>query len=266
LKLIGMIHLPPLPGSPGYTGLRFADYVEYALSEAEKLVSAGFDGVLVENYMDYPFSVRVENRAQLAVFEEVVNAIREKYPGVLLGVNILRNSGVEAALVACSAGADFIRVNAYSEPVYAPEGFLEPVARDIWSLLREKNCSIGIYADVNVKHAKPILDYTTALYNTCTRGRVAGVVVSGWATGYETPPALVAVAKQICRSVEVWVGSGVNHENVGAYIGLADAAIVGTSIKVGGLTENPVDPVKAKLLVEKLRTLEKRVAKQLHRA
>jgi predicted TIM-barrel enzyme len=36
----------------------------------------------------------------------------------------------------------------------------------------------------------------------------------------------------------------------------ADGAIVGSSLKVGGLTENPVDPSRAKALAEVVRKLE----------
>ena len=261
MKLIGMIHLPPLPGSPGYSGLSIDDYLSYALSEADKLFTAGFDGVLVENYMDYPYSVRVSNKEVLRILEETVTSIKKSYPSLLVGLNILRNSGVEAVEVVCKSGGDFVRVNAYLEPVYAPEGFIQPIAREIWDILNKYGCRVKIYADVNVKHSKPILDLETALYNTCSRGRVDGVIVSGWATGYEVLPANVFIAKQICRDKEVWVGSGVSINNIGLYTGLADGVIVGTSIKKDGVTTNPVDLERARLLVEKTRVLEERMRK-----
>jgi len=262
LKLIGMIHLPPLPGSPGYTGLSLDDYLSYALGEADKLYRAGFDGLIIENYMDYPYRIRVVDETILSILASIVESIKKEYSGLLVGLNILRNSGVEAAKIICRYGGDFIRVNAYLEPVYAPEGYLEPIARDIWDVLVELDCRVKLYVDVNVKHSKPILDYETALYNTCSRGRVDGVIVTGWATGYETPPADVLVAKMICGDKEVWVGSGVTPDNIGLYIGLADAVIVGTSIKEEGITEKPIDYKRARLLVERVRVLEKRIKKQ----
>ena len=52
-----MIHLPPLPDSPRYRGEQIQYYIEYAVNEAKKLVNAGFDGFIVENYNDYPFPI-----------------------------------------------------------------------------------------------------------------------------------------------------------------------------------------------------------------
>jgi len=260
-----MIHLPPLPGSPGYAGFILEDYIKFALSEADKLSRAGFDGFIVENYMDYPFSVVLENDRALEVFANVVESLRNNFSNMMLGVNVLRNSGVEAVEIACKHGADFIRVNAYYEPIYSPEGFLKPLAREIWNRIRAMNCRVKIYADVNVKHSKPIIYYTTALYETCGRGRVSGVIVTGRATGFETPVDKVYVARMICRDHEIWIGSGVNISNIGSYIDLADAVIVGTSIKEGNKTENPIDYNKARSLVEKTKILEKRVLKTMYK-
>ena len=42
--LIGMVHLPALPGSPNYSG-RFNDIVKFALGEAGTLEKCGFHAV-----------------------------------------------------------------------------------------------------------------------------------------------------------------------------------------------------------------------------
>lgn len=263
MKIIGVIHLPPLPGSPGYSGLTINEYVEYALREVGKISSAGFNGVIIENYMDYPYGVKLTNTEALFILDRVLYSVKKEYSNFIVGLNILRNSCVEAIDIVCRNNADFIRVNAYLEPVIAPEGLLEPVARSIWNKLIEYKCRAGIYADVHVKHSKPLLDYVETLYNTCSRGRVSGVVVTGLATGFETPVYKVYIAREICRNKEVWIGSGVSVENIGKYISLADGVVVGTSIKTGSITENPVDYRKAVEIVEKSRRIERIVTKQL---
>jgi len=51
--LIGMVHLPPLPGAPGYGGDR--DSLRgRALADAAALSEGGVDAVLVENFGDTP--------------------------------------------------------------------------------------------------------------------------------------------------------------------------------------------------------------------
>ena len=252
-----MIHLPPLPDSPRYRGEQIQYYIEYAVNEAKKLVNAGFDGFIVENYNDYPFPIIEKSPRKLSYISRIMSVLKQKFPNMLIGLNILRNSCVEALDIACSHDTDFIRVNAYLEPVIAPEGFLQPVAHTVAMLKSMYNCKTKIFADVNVKHGVHLLPLDMALYNTCTRGLVDGVIISGEATGLFTPPSNVYLAKKICKDKLVIVGSGVNEDNIGLYIGLADAVIVGTSIKINNITSNPIDEEKARRLVIKARKLEK---------
>ena len=48
-----MVHLPPLPGAPGNT-MSMREVTEFALSEADKLETAGVDACIVENVGDVP--------------------------------------------------------------------------------------------------------------------------------------------------------------------------------------------------------------------
>ncbi len=241
-----MVHLPPLPGTPGYDGRSIDEIASYAVNEAEKLINAGFDGFIVENFMDYPFPIREERESVLQAIRKITKILREKYPDTVIGLNILRNSALESLRIACENKLSFIRVNAYLEPLWAPEGLLEPAAYRLWSEKISNRCNVKIYADVNVKHAKPILDYVMVLRNIKARGRVDGVIISGVETGAETPASHVYLARKILgNTVDVIIGSGVNKNNIGLYVGLADAIIVGSSIKYDGVTENPIDPRKA---------------------
>ncbi|MCA9751001.1 MAG: hypothetical protein KC591_02335, partial [Gemmatimonadetes bacterium] len=52
--VLGMIHLPPLPGSPAGGAMERA--LESAAADAETLVAAGVDGLIVENFGDSPFA------------------------------------------------------------------------------------------------------------------------------------------------------------------------------------------------------------------
>ncbi|MEO5727954.1 MAG: BtpA/SgcQ family protein, partial [Byssovorax sp.] len=53
-RLVGVIHLAPLPESPRYAG-DLAAVVASAARDAEALAAAGFDGIIVENFGDAPF-------------------------------------------------------------------------------------------------------------------------------------------------------------------------------------------------------------------
>ncbi len=249
-----MIHLPRTYDRTG----ELEDINSYALREAGKLADAGFDGFIVENYNDYPFPRGRIEESTLFIMGRVLESLRKEFRDKLIGVNILRNDALDSVKLACEGSADFIRVNAYLEPVWAPEGLLEPVGYEVYRFKEKNNCNVKIYADVNVKHSKPILDYVTALKNLVWRGRVDGVIVSGSATGSETSPLHVYLARKIAPgNVEVIVGSGVTLDNAGLYVGVADALIIGTWIKEGGITTNPIDPEKARMMVDRVRWLEK---------
>jgi len=57
--IVGMVHLPALPGAPGYDPEGGREAIrDRALADAEALVVGGADAVLVENYGDTPFYPR----------------------------------------------------------------------------------------------------------------------------------------------------------------------------------------------------------------
>src|SRR5207244_11129693 len=52
--LVGMIHLPPLPGSTSYMGQPFDQIVEQAVRDARALHAAGFRAGIIQNTHDLP--------------------------------------------------------------------------------------------------------------------------------------------------------------------------------------------------------------------
>ena len=47
--VIGMVHLWPLPGAPGYSGYGMQTIIDNALRDTEALVEGGVNGLMVEN-------------------------------------------------------------------------------------------------------------------------------------------------------------------------------------------------------------------------
>ena len=54
--LIGVVHLPPLPGSPGWGG-DMGWVLDRAQEEASVLEQGGANGIIVENFGDVPFRI-----------------------------------------------------------------------------------------------------------------------------------------------------------------------------------------------------------------
>lgn len=107
-RLVGMIHLHPLPGSPRFAG-SMRDVITAAMNDARTLVGAGFPALMVENFGDSPFFPgRVPSETVAAVTAAVLTLGSEF--DTAFGVNVLRNDAVSALSIAAVTGAAFVRV------------------------------------------------------------------------------------------------------------------------------------------------------------
>ena len=255
--LIGMVHLPPLPGAPRFSGDR-KRLRGRALADAFGLVESGFDALLVENFGDAPYYPDDVPKSTVA---EMTAVVRELGIGVdsPCGVNVLRNDAEAALSVAAAGGASFVRVNVHTGSRVTDQGVIDGAAHETLRLRDRLDTDAAILADVAVKHSAPVGERDTAAVaeETILRGLADGLVVSGPATG---EPADADELKTVLDrrdgvdpSVPVFVGSGVTPDNVAALRDIADGLIVGTALKENGETAAPVDPDRAEALVEAAR-------------
>ncbi|KSW12218.1 hypothetical protein CF15_05535 [Pyrodictium occultum] len=255
--LIGVVHLPATPSSPRGHG-DVERLVEYTVNEAGKLEEAGFDAVIIENYGDKPFAVAGRDDVLTAVLSVVAREVvrSTKLP---VGLSVLRNNASIALAVAYATGARFIRLNAYCDTRLSPEGLLAPAAREVEQMRKQLDRHIMVFADIDVKHSYPLGSYDLgAVLSDCVeRGYMDAVIASGQATSRPPDPGYVAFIKRGSPK-PVLLGSGLRQENLQLYWNIVDGFIVGSSIKYGGRTANPIDPEKAKRLAEAVRELRDR--------
>jgi len=248
--LIGMVHLPALPGSPRWEG-SMERATASALADARALVEGGVSALLVENHGDVPFTPGRVEPATVAAMSVIVAALRDAFPGVPLGVNVLKNDARAALAVACATGARFIRVNVHAGAVVADQGIVQSEA---YHTLRDRRllaADVAIFADVQGKHAAPVaaVELEQEARDLVHRGLADALVVSGKATGDATALGDVKRVRSAVGSVPVLVGSGVTPDNVAELLAVADAAIVGTFVKQDGDVRQPVDPARVRRLV-----------------
>ena len=149
--LVGMCHLPPLPGSPLHT-LPVSGIIEHALRDAQTLREAGFGSLMIENFGDTPFGSGPIEPWTTATLAVVVREVRAA-TGLPVGVNALRNDGLAALGVAVAAGAAFIRVNVLVGVSATDQGFIEGAAAELLRARARLGVDVRILADVHVKHA-----------------------------------------------------------------------------------------------------------------
>ena len=249
--IIGMLHLPPLPGSPGFSG-EPESIVARLLADAQALVDGGVCGLFMENFGDAPFFPRRVPAHVVAHMTQLAGEVRRRFD-LPLGINVLRNDGLSALAVAHAVGAPLIRVNVLCGARLTDQGIIEGIAPE---LLRERELlgarNIRILADVDVKHSTPLgvaRPIEEEVEETIQRGRADAVVVSGRGTGQATSLEAIRRAKSAAGDTPVFVGSGITGENVVAHLDAADGAIVGTGFKKDGLARNPVDPDRVRAII-----------------
>lgn len=250
--LIGMVHLLPLPGSPGFAGSLDA-VVERAVADAILLQEAGFDGLIVENFGDAPYPVGPGPLARSVAMTIVATEVRRAVD-LPFGLNVQFNDYEAELTIAGIVGANFVRVEAFVDSVMTPGGpayACAPAVARLRAALPGR--PVRLFADVHVKEAVPLAP--TTLGTSARNAEVAGaaaVIVTGAATGASTPLEAVAEAKA-ATDLPVLIGSGLTAANARSALLTADGAIVGTATKIDARATNPVDQGAARAIVSAAR-------------
>jgi membrane complex biogenesis BtpA family protein len=249
--VVGMIHLPPLPGSPGWDGV-WSAVEAAALAEADALAEGGAGGIMVENYHDVPFHPDEVPPVTVAALTAVLGALRRRHPRLPAGVNVLRNDARAALSIAAVTGAAFVRINVHAGSALTDQGLVHGRAHETLRLRRALGVAVGLLADVRVKHARPLAERPLAeeAGDLRRRGLADGLILTGPATGAPASPADLAAVRSALPDCPLLAGSGLTAGNVAAFAGVADGFIVGTSLKrEPGAAPPAIDPARVAAFV-----------------
>ncbi len=228
--------------------------IDRAEQEAAALAAGGVDGIIVENFFDAPFAKDRVDPVVVSAMSLIVQRIMTLVT-LPIGINVLRNDATSAMAIATCVGAQFIRVNVLTGVMATDQGLIEGQAHQLLRYRRELGSDVKIFADVLVKHARPLgsPNLTTAVQETIERGLADGIILSGWATG--SPPSFedLELAINAAKGVPVFIGSGASWENIPHLIQAANGVIVASSLKRGGQVEHRVDPIRVSRFVEAMR-------------
>ena len=242
-----MVHLPPLPGSPGWAG-DMEEILSSAQRDAERLLQGGCDALIVENMGDLPYlraEISPETVAAMTLATAQVIAL-----GAPTGLQILAGANREALSVALVTGASFIRVEAYAYAHIADEGWLQACAGPLLRARRALGADeVAIWADVKKKHAAHASTGDLSLEELARGHAFCGaeaLIITGSETGAATSLMDLRAAKS--AGLPVVVGSGVSPKDARSLAQEAQALIVGSWLKEEGDWRRPVDLERVKLL------------------
>ena len=153
--LIGMLHLPALPGAPNHHR-ELAEVESRLVEEACLLSEVGFHGAMMENLGDVPFHKGASDVTTIASMKRLAMSVQRAVPELSLGINVLRNDARGALAIAFATGARFIRVNVHVGATATDQGIIEGQAAATLRLKKELGSDVAIWADVHVKHGKSL--------------------------------------------------------------------------------------------------------------
>ena len=240
--LIGVLHVGALPGTPRARQSIDA-LIDLALTEAKIYRDAGFTALAIENTHDRPYlkgGVGPEITAGMTVIAREV----KREIGLPLGIQVLAGNNREALAVAHVSGADFIRAEGFVFAHVADEGVIESCAAELLRYRRAIGAErVLVFTDIKKKHSAHAITADVSIVETAKAAEfflADGVIVTGVSTGEPASPDEVRDVTQGVR-VPVLVGSGITPANLPNFAA-AHGFIVGSSVKVGGVWWNKMDP------------------------
>ncbi len=242
-KLVGVIHLFALPGSPR-NRRSASECAREAANDARVLADAGYDAIIVENFGDAPFFASKVPPVTVAAMTACAVAVREAAPGVELGINVLRNDAEAALSVAVCTGASFVRINVHTGARVTDQGIVQGDAAGTLRLRRSLGAeNVAIWADVDVKHSTSLgapRPLEQDVEDLTKRGLADVVLVTGDGTGKATPLEKLAAVK-LAAEKPVLVASGATLATLGSLAAVCDGVVVGSALRVGNVAGDAID-------------------------
>ncbi len=246
--LVGVVHLPPLPGSPR-NALGADECARRAEVDARALAAAGFDAIVVENFGDAPFFATSVPPVTIAAITRCAMAVRFAAPQVALGINVLRNDAASAVAIAVAVGARFVRINVHTGARLTDQGIVQGDAANTLRLRAALHAeSVAIWADVDVKHSVPLggeRPLSQEVEDLTMRGLADVVLVTGEGTSKSVDIQKLARVKS-ATTKPVLVASGATTASLAELARCSDGVIVGSALRDGGIPGGVIDEARAK--------------------
>lgn len=242
-SIIGMVHLPALPGTPLYDASGGMKLIrDWVARDLEALQAGGIHAVMFCNENDRPYRLDADMVSATAM-TDVVATFRNEL-SVPFGVNILWDPKATLA-VAAATGASFCR-EIFTGAFAGDFGLWVRSAGDAFRYRREIGAeSVRLIFNINAEFAAPLAPRPVdeVAKSVVFSSSPDAICVSGPITSQPAEASsLASVTSAIAGSgVPVLVNTGFKVANAAELLEFADGAIVGSSLKVDGITWNPVD-------------------------
>ena len=146
--LIGMIHVPALPGTP-YNSLSPTEIVNKCITEANIYKKSNIDSIMIENMHDAPYLKRKVGPEITSLMSIISYEMRKVFPSQPLGVQVLAGANKEALSIAYNSGLDYIRAEGFVFSHIGDEGVFESDAGELLRYRKQIGADkIKIFTDI----------------------------------------------------------------------------------------------------------------------
>ena len=173
-------------------------------------------------------------------------------------MQVLAGANESALAVARLLVLEYVRAEGFVFGHIADEGWMNS---DAGTLLRYRKMieaeEVLLFNDIKKKHSSHVVTTDVDLVETAKAAeyfRSDGLIITGSSTGKATDLKEIKSVKTACN-IPVMVGSGVTLKNVGKYLKVADALIIGSYFKKDGDWRNEVEYDRVAKLMDKVSVL-----------
>lgn len=254
-SIIGMVHLPALPGTPLYDASKGMQGIrDWVARDLDALQGGGINAVMFCNENDRPYVLDADV-ASVAAMADVVATMRGEL-SVPFGVNVLWDPKSTIALAAAT-GADFAR-EIFTGAFAGDFGIWVRSAGDTFRYRREVGAeSCRLIFNINAEFAAQIAPrpLPEVARSVVFSSMPDALCVSGPITSQPADSSSLAEVHDAVKDsgVPVLVNTGFRAANAAELLQFADGAIVGSSLKVDGVTWNPVEQERVTALMAAVR-------------
>jgi len=231
-KVIGMVHLLPLPANAAYKGDK-NEIIDKALEDARKLIDCGVDAIMLENFNDWPQYADEIPMESYTLMTSVASKIRDFCP-LPFGINIEMNAWYQEWIMAWAVNADFIRFEAFVDNRAGSFGYIPACSTPLSKVMKDYPADILLLTDVHTQetYGNPDVPIKELAHNAINHDSNAIILTENDQCKRITVEDVKEMREEI-GDFPIIVGSGVKKENVLDYLEYADAVIVGRGFKTG---------------------------------
>lgn len=242
--LVGVLHLPPLPGAANYQRFDFDEISKIFAINAKTLEDAGFTHIMIQDGNDNPQPIKA-NIATIAALTRIGTKVRESI-SIPLGVIIGHNDGAASVAIAHVIQAQFVRIKVLTGVSIGPTGIINGCALEVARMKKELGSETEVWADVHEATSRVIVGGIEWAANEAIKFGGAEKLIITRDSG--VTDALMDIAKlsgEMGNQHPMLVGGRVSLSTLQEVISSADGAIIGSALQNSDRSNFLIEVAKA---------------------